>query len=145
MAYGKREKKRAQVRFNGKRSTSVVNVESETVLDTHAQSGAVVPNFIHSLDASALVFALNNMEGEGVGGVCSIHDSVGGLATEMSTMSKAVRKGFVRLYSEHDPLRSFYVATVDQASDVHRASIPEPPMQGSLNIQCVAASTYFFA
>ena len=146
MAYGRKEKKIAHVRFNAERSTAVVKVESETMLDPRAQGDAVSPNFIHALDSSALVFALNLLERPGgVSGVGAIHDSICGLTTHMSTIAKAVRDGFVRLYNAHTPMQSFYETARAQISQDHRDDLPEPPKPGEFNINEVLLSQYFFA
>lgn len=145
MRYGRKEKTIAHVRFNGERSTAAINVENSAVLDAHAQGDAVSPNFIHALDASALVFALDLMQRCGVSGVGAIHDSVGALSTEMRAVSKAVREGFVKLYEQHDPLRSFHEAALAQVSGEHRIELPEPPEQGAFDIMAVLRTPYFFA
>jgi DNA-directed RNA polymerase, mitochondrial len=145
MSYGRKEKQVAQVRFNGERSTAALSVESSSVLDAHAQGDAVSPNFIHALDASALVFALDVMQRCGVSGVGVIHDSVGGLATEMAAIGRALREGFVRLYAQHDPLQSFYKAALAQLTENERLDLPEPPEFGEFDVREVLRSPYFFA
>jgi DNA-directed RNA polymerase len=146
MAYGRKEKKTAHIRFKAERSTAVVQVENQTVLDPKAHGDAVAPNFVHALDASALVFALNRMERSvGVSGVGAIHDSICGLATQMSTIGEAVRDGFVELYSEHAPLRSFCETARAQIAEEHWDDLPEPPEPGEFNVNDVLLSQYFFA
>lgn len=145
MRYGRKDKKIAHVRFNGERSTAAISVESSAMLDAHAQGDAVSPNFVHALDASALVFALDLMQRCGVSGVGVIHDSVGGLATEMSAIGKAVREGFVRLYEEHNPLQNFKEAALAQLQEDRRIGLPEPPEPGKFEVGDVMRSRYFFA
>lgn len=142
MAYGAKQKRNAHVRVNGACSTALVYAESATHLDVTAQSDAVSPNFIHALDAAALVFALNAMQRDRISGVGVIHDCVGGLATEMGAIGEAVREGFVRVYREHDPLGSFSEAMLERLND---AAVTDLPNSGSFDVNLVSSSRYFFS
>ena len=145
MAYGRRQKRNAHVRVGGARSTALVYAESSTQLDSSAQTDAISPNFIHALDAAALVFALDAMQREGISGVGVIHDCAGGLATEMITIAKAVRGGFATLHQAHDPLRAFYEAAFAQVDDHDQQNVAEPPASGEYNADLVLTSRYFFS
>jgi DNA-directed RNA polymerase, mitochondrial len=143
MAYGRKRKRNAHVRVDGVRSTALVYSESVRDIDAAAQTDAIAPNVIHALDAAALVFALDGVKEISAVGV--IHDSVGGRAPEMSSISKAVRDGFVRLYEEHDPLQAIHAAIAASTDIVQRHSLAAPPSQGKLAVQPVRQSSYFFS
>lgn len=143
MAYGRKQRRNAHVRVDGVRSTALVYSESGRDLDATAQSDAIAPNVIHALDVAALVFALDGMRDVPAIGV--IHDCVAGRGPEMSTISKAVRDGFVRLYKEHDPLHAIHAAIAASTDMVHRDAIATPPPRGELDVQPVRQSRYFFS
>lgn len=149
LSYGRMERARVDARFREAeggpptRATAWLLEESDTKLSRQTQRASAPSNFIHGLDASALVFALGIMQERGVSGVGVIHDCVGGLATEMEAISVAVREGFVMLYAENDPVRSFYRAARRQAVDPD--AIAEPPERGAFDVSEVLESRYFFA
>lgn len=120
--------------------------QSSRKVDIKRQKSAACPNFVHALDATALVFALNILEREtDVDGVIAIHDSVGALAADMPLVDHAVRLGFVKLYTEHRPLMSFYEAILDQVRPDMRRFVPPPPELGDFDVRQVINSTYFFS
>lgn len=126
-------------------STALANA-SDKKADIKKQRSTVSPNFVHALDAAALVFALNILKKEGVvGGVAAIHDSVGALAADMPYVESAVREGFVELYRDHDPLMTFYEAVVSQVREEVRHLVPHPPERGDLDVTAVIDSPYFFS
>jgi DNA-directed RNA polymerase len=143
MAYGRRQKRNAHVRVDGVRSTAVVYSESGRDLDAAGQTDAIAPNVIHALDAAALVYALDAMREISAVGV--IHDCVGGRASEMSDISRAVRDGFVRLYGHYDPLQTIHCAAFSQTHSDHRDRLSARTSRGDLDIAEVRQSTYFFS
>jgi DNA-directed RNA polymerase, mitochondrial len=119
---------------------------SDTDVDIKEQKKAASPNFIHALDASALVFAITILaDSTPVSGVIAIHDAVGALAADVPHVNKAVREGFVELYSEHNPIQSIFEATLDQVRPEARHTVPAPPELGSFDIREVLRSPYFFS
>jgi DNA-directed RNA polymerase len=115
-------------------------------VDLKRQKQAASPNFVHALDASAMVFAINILEDSTpVGGIIAIHDAVGALAADIPYVDTAIRAGFVELYTEHDPVTSFYKATLDQVRPEARGSVPPPPELGGFDIREVLRSPYFFS
>jgi DNA-directed RNA polymerase len=143
MAYGARERRNAHVRVGGIRSTALVYAESEAQIDRLRQTDAISPNVIHALDAAALVFALDEMED--ISRIAAIHDCVGGLAPEMTMISRAVRDGFARLYGDHDPLQVIYAAALAELDEDDRHRLQVPPKPGALDVRAVCEAGYFFS
>lgn len=124
--------------------TTVYRSMSERKVHLRKQKSACAPNFVHAIDASAMVFALNLLKRSEVQGVIAIHDSIGALAADMPFVDSAVREGFVKVYTEHDPLRSFHQAILQQVRPDCRHLVPSPPERGDLDVREVLNSPYFF-
>ena len=62
------------------------------------------PNFIHSLDASALVRTVNRCVEQGISQFSMVHDSYGTHSPELPRMQEILRLEFVKMYEEHDVL-----------------------------------------
>jgi DNA-directed RNA polymerase len=73
--------------------------------DTRAQTQAILPNIIHSKDASHLILILNNLKK--VNPVISIHDCFGCLPNNMIDLENLVKLEFINLYSKSNYLEKF--------------------------------------
>jgi DNA-directed RNA polymerase len=107
-------------------------------IDGARQASAVAPNFVHSLDASALVLTIGRCLDEGIASFAMIHDSYGTHAADTDRMASLLREEFVRVYQEHDVLQEFHDANTAEG-------VEPPPAKGSLDLTQVLASEYFFA
>lgn len=124
----------------------ISQVGASTQINRRKQKTAASPNFVHSLDAAAMVFALNILKAGGrVTGVAAIHDSIGALAADMPDVYDAVREGFVHVYEDHDPVSSFHNAVLEQVRESERHLVPSPPEPGDFDIHEVLSSPYFFS
>jgi DNA-directed RNA polymerase len=86
-----------------------VSIREETdVLDEAKQASGVAPNFIHSLDASALVLTVNKMVAEGYKSFALIHDSFAVHACDSARLASALREAFVEMYTQHDPFKELF-------------------------------------
>ena len=81
---------------------------AEIGVDLKHHKNATAPNLIHSLDASLLHIAVMETNFP----IALIHDSVLCRATDMCKLSTLVRKTYMRLFAEHEPLTDFALATV---------------------------------
>ena len=135
--------KRQEVRtvLMGNVVKSLVAVPQEDrAINNRKETNAISPNVIHSLDAAALVLAVTAAIGYGIRSFAMVHDSYGTLAADVPLMRKATREGFVTLYTK-DVIAELHEQWQRQTSE----ELPESPKQGSLNLQDVLKSTYFFA
>lgn len=113
-------------------------------LDLNKQASGVAPNFVHSMDASALVFAVNTARDKyGVHSFALIHDSFGTHAADTSNLAKAIRESFVRMYEEHDVIQEFFTHVSNVVSP--GTELPTPPARGKLDLKQVYDSPYFFS
>lgn len=117
--------------------------EKTDQIEQHKQCNAVAPNFIHSLDAAALMLTVGEATAEGVEAFGMIHDSYATVAGDCSVLSQATRQSFVRLYQHNDVIGDFYRQLSSQMEKPE--DCPVPPMMGELDIGVVLASKYFFA
>ena len=106
-------------------------VGGETGVDLKHHKNATAPNLIHSLDASLLHLAVMDVNFP----IALIHDSVLCRATDMCILSSLVRKIYMRLFAEHEPLTDF-------ARSI--GAEEQPPIIGDLKPEAVIDSTYFF-
>jgi DNA-directed RNA polymerase len=110
-------------------------------IDPRGQARALAPNWIHSLDAAALHLTIVSMVGQGVVDIAAVHDSYGCHAAHMDIMATTLREEFVKMYRE-DVLKRF---VDDTSKPVGVDKVPAPPPKGSLDIEQVLLSRYFFA
>jgi DNA-directed RNA polymerase len=75
-----------------------------TTPDENRQALAVAPNFVHSLDASALMLTVCHCLEQGVTSFAMIHDSYGTHAADTDLLAFRLRAAFVQMYMEHDVL-----------------------------------------
>lgn len=101
------------------------------------------PNFIHSLDASAMTKTVNACVKLGISSFAMIHDSFGTHSAKMPELSDTLREQFIEMYIEHDVLADLR----DHARVVlgEDAELPELPAKGTLNVVEVFNSDYFFS
>lgn len=116
--------------------------EETDKLDKKRQATAISPNFVHSLDASALMLTVNAMNDRGITSFAAVHDSYGTHACDMEILSKELREVFYVMYSERDVLADF-------SKEVESMHLKEPldalPSKGSLELSEVLRSAFFFA
>ena len=103
----------------------------EIGVDLKHHKNATAPNLIHSLDASLLHIAMTDVDFP----IALIHDSVLCRATDMCTLSTLVRKTYMSLFAEHEPLTDFALAI---------GAEEQPPIIGDLKPEAVIDSQYFF-
>ena len=108
-----------------------VATDDTNKVDLAGHKNGTAPNLIHSLDANTLHFTVDKFDKP----IALIHDSVLCRATDMTELSKKVRKVYMHLFAEHDYLNDF-------AEAINAES--EPPIIGDLVPSEVINSTYFF-
>jgi len=140
--YPHREEKRIDTVLFGSRFQPRYTVEVFDVPDKVRQSGGVAPNFVHSLDASALSFTVNEAFNQGITNFAMIHDSYGTTAAKTAKLAVILRDQFVKMYESIEALELFLHATVPPEV---QPQIPPRPFVGGLDLNEVRASGYFFA
>ena len=126
----KHETKTIRTQLMGRTDINIAGAEKGVDLKHH--KNATAPNLIHSYDASLLHLSITEF---GERPIATIHDSVLCLATDMKYLSTLVRKTYMHLFAEHEPLKTF-------AREIKAET--EPPIIGDLEPESVIDSTYFF-
>lgn len=137
-AYMEMEENRVRLQFGGGRVQRMTEMETKT-LDSGRQVTGLSPNFVHSLDATAL---RGSVLASGLTDFAMVHDSYGTHAASMSTLAGALRHAFVDLYTAHKPLEELRDALLAGVPD---AKLDALPVEGNLNINDVLEATFFFA
>lgn len=141
-----REMKHQQVAttFNGSMVKFKAAQETDTI-DRHRNASAVAPNFVHSMDASALVLTICRCLDEGINSFAMIHDSYGTHAGRTDDMARILREVFVDMYTRHDVLAEFRDELLARLPAEAAAELPPLPAKGDLDLRLVLQSDYFFA
>ena len=126
----KYETKTIRTQLMGRTEIAIAGEEKGVDLKHH--KNATAPNLIHSYDASLLHLSILEF---GDRPIATIHDSVLCLATDMKYLSTLVRKTYMHLFAEHEPLKNF-------AREIKAET--QPPIIGDLKPESVIESTYFF-
>jgi hypothetical protein len=105
-------------------STKLFNETKKIVLkeyledtDKLKQSNAIIPNIIHSLDATHLIFLINNSENQGFGPIITVHDCFGTHPNKMDELVYRVKKEFILLYSQDNFLLKFHDRIIQSILD----------------------------
>jgi DNA-directed RNA polymerase len=84
---------------------------------------------------------VNLAAANGVTHFAMVHDSFGCHAADIPMLSACLREAFIELYLHNDPLENFRLET--QA--LTETALPMPPVQGSLDLEAVRKSEFFFS
>lgn len=148
-AYREKRGKRVKTRLG---DSLVYLTLVETVPHTLARSkqkSAIAPNFVHSLDAAALMRTVNRCRAEGITAFAMIHDSYGTLAADSEALAYQLREAFIELFGGQENILARWshdvLSTLSDA-ELHAAgSLPPLPEPGGLDISAVRRSLFFFA
>lgn len=141
-AYPKLLTKRIDLTFNGKRHLLTVTTGASTELDRNRQTNGISPNWVHSMDASHMRATVRACWREGMRSFSLIHDSYGTHAGNSAVMAEVLREQFVEMYSQ-DVLHSFKEELERQLPV--GSELPPLPPKGTLDLDLVKRSSYFFA
>lgn len=122
----------------------ILQEEEEGTIDRRRQASGISPNFVHSMDACALMMSVRRSVRAGVTSFGMVHDSYGTLAEDMDVMAQCLREAFVELY-QTDVLQEFRVSILAGLSEKNQKEVPPCPPKGTLDLSAVLESVYFFA
>ena len=122
-----------------------INAEEQEINKTKQRS-AISPNYVHSLDAAALMNTVNACLEAQVQSFAMIHDSYGTHAADSEALAKALRQVFLRMFGGDVNHLSQWVREVTAAAPMEfQADIPALPSMGELDVNEVKNATFFFA
>ncbi len=143
-AYPQTALKRVDTFFHGQRFVPQLLVERPGTLDRNRQTNGVSPNFVHSMDGSAMIITVYRCAVErAIQSFAMIHDSFATHAADTEQLAFILRDVFVRMYTEKDPFEDF-VAAVFAAIEGSDEELKDPPAKGKLDLSRVRDSLYFF-
>jgi DNA-directed RNA polymerase len=157
--YASMKMRMVETKIDGKR-ISFGDLQHTQDLNKKDQLQGIAPNFTHSMDASANIETIIKMALDPRGlPITAIHDAYGTCAGAMWSLFDAVRSAFVWVH-QNDVLedfrqecirmyRDFLMATRNDldfavACEIAEETVPRIPPRGSLEIEGVARSDYFF-
>ena len=145
--YWKSTTKQIHVSFGGARYRPTISFDKEDEIDATKQAAGVAPNFVHSCDASHLMFTVLACQGKGLDAFHMIHDSFGTHARYAATLAATLREQFVAIYGEGTVLSSFHEQLRFQVMNSPELveAIPPPPVPEGFDLDLVKESRYFFA
>lgn len=135
--------KRVKSHLNGSLISLRYRETDDNSIDKRKMLSGASPNFVHSLDAAALTMTVSKCVDAGITDFAMVHDSYGTHSPNMPLLNNELRKAFVEMYEEHDVLLNLYTSAV--ATLPQGVIVPPPPEKGTLNLQEVLQSDYFFA
>jgi len=118
---------------------SIAVDDMNSPLDAERHCTAAPPNFIHSLDATAMFMTAKACNDSGIAFV-GVHDMFGTHAADADELDRHTREQFVQLYRRpvlQDAYEQFQRACPN-------GEFPEPPAQGTFDLDQVLTSRYFF-
>lgn len=129
-------RKNVDLYYNGKRTRMTLREEGAS-LNKRQQANGAAPNFVHSMDASHMMMTVNTASLNGVDSFALIHDSFGTHAADTEVLFEALRWEFRELYSGN--------VLADFAAEQDLENMPPVPIQGSLDLDAVQDSEFFFS
>ena len=121
-----------------------INTETDKT-DKLRMGNGVAHNVVHSVDSAAMMETVNIAYRNGITNFCNVHDSFGTTAGDVEVLNKSLREAFVTMFTEHDILANFRNDVLKQLPVELHEKIPEVPEKGSLDIQQLTNSEFFFA
>ncbi len=141
--YDMRERE-VETRIGNKLRVYHILQEETDKLDRRRQASGISPNFVHSMDAAALMLSVRRAMACGITHFGMVHDSYGTLAADMDAMAVCLREAFVELH-ETDVLQEFRESILAGLSEKNQQEVPPCPPKGTLELSAVKQSLYFFA
>ncbi|RWP18844.1 MAG: DNA-dependent RNA polymerase [Mesorhizobium sp.] len=115
--------------------------EDTDKIDVSKQATSISPNYVHSMDAAAMMMTVAALALLGLTDFAMIHDSYGTHACNTTLLANTLRKVFVDMYL-NDPLASLRSGIINQSG---LDEIEPLPSKGDLDLSAVLQSDFFFA
>jgi DNA-directed RNA polymerase len=140
-----REKVGKQIRLHieGKQQKLNLSFDGDK-LDKRRQALGISPNLIHSFDASHMMRTMLVGKDNGIHDWAMIHDSFGTHACDTDLLHQCIREAFIEQY-QPNLLERFRAELAEQMSPEAAAKLPPVPTTGTLDLDAIRSSRYFFA
>ncbi|MEG1913019.1 MAG: DNA-directed RNA polymerase, partial [Cloacibacillus sp.] len=113
-------------------------------IDKKRQISGIAPNFIHSLDASHLMFTVKAAAQQGIQDFALIHDSLATHAGKTEQFAQIIRQCFHDLYALHTPLEDITEHLSAQIT-TDKKKLPDFPDKGTLDLKEILNALYLFS
>lgn len=143
-AYYDTEATRVKLIMSGVRVRLVIRKELPDINKRRQEQG-VSPNFVHSCDGTALRQYVVLAKANGINSFALVHDAFGCVAADYTMMQACLRQAFVDLYQQHDVLEEFRKSILPILSEERAEELPAVPAKGTLDLEQVKESDFFFA
>lgn len=163
--YNRSEIETASFRMGDKIRSMVLKVKDKSRMHTSKQVQAIIPNIIHSLDASHLINILTTADSNIFKPIITVHDCLGTHPNKMEELSSLVKKEFISLYLSENFFKKFHKKILESIKDNNieiykdkgrnkisknyvlikgeKFNIPDLPVEGNLNLEEVEGSLHF--
>jgi DNA-directed RNA polymerase len=128
-----------QSNINGQATHVKWHADTEKI-SLRRQKQGISPNYVHSLDATALTKSVISANERGIYDFSMIHDSYGTHANNCDMFGEVLREEFADIFSV-DLLQNLKYQIEQQHPTI---KLSEPPRYGNADISKVCNSTYFF-
>lgn len=147
--YREQNGKRVKTKIGDSLVYLTLNEAKQDKLAKPKQKSAISPNYVHSLDAAALMRTVCHCISRGIDNFAMIHDSYGTLAADSEQLSRLLRSTFVELFGGTSNMLELWsrevMAAVPTAVLQKTDALPVVPSFGGLNVEDVTNSLFFFA
>lgn len=114
--------------------------QDSAITDVRAQRRGVAPNFVHSLDATHLIYTIQLLKSiDNKINLIPVHDSYAVHCTDIDLLDACIRESFILLYN-HNILNDYKIYIYN----TYNITLPDIPNIGNLDINTVRDSRYFF-
>jgi DNA-directed RNA polymerase len=127
------------------RYQTMVATGDEQEIWKEKSANSVSPNFVHALDASALMLCVNAAAAEGITAQATVHDSFSCLASRAGRYRQIIRETFVQMYESHDVLKEILEQAKCDLTQAYWHRLPDVPDFGNLNLKDMLNAEYAFA
>ena len=140
--YPKWKKEEVRCAIGPKIRVHAMNIE-EKMMSKRANRNAITANFVHSIDASIMVWATNRSKDlHGIDVFSWIHDMAATLAPNVSTLQTEIKESAIEIFTM-DILGGF--TREIEAMLPQGVTVPPPPPLGDFDLSRLRGAQYFFA
>lgn len=126
--------------MRGKKVRHNIATGHEKTVDEIDAANGIVPNFIHALDASFLIFVVTACRDAGINSVMTVHDQFSCHASHATQFKLILLEQLRDMYLKHDPLTTIRESVI--ASLGSSDGVPNVPTQGDLDPNEITSAIY---
>lgn len=126
----------------GKNQKIRINIYNNDKIDKNEHKKGLLPNFIHSLDATHLFLTINRAKKDGLTHFITVHDSFATYPNDMEKLSIILREEFIKLHSKN--ILSDFLKDISNRYHLE-LNLDIPIIDNDFDINQIIESKYFFA